>query len=155
LSRKPHDIVFPRYLGYLPRSALREVSMRRLAISLCVWTATALTLSGTGNSAFGQQQPEPPAAPPPPAGAAAGSTDASPPAAEPPAEAPAALPGASDATPSAEVAGAKTPTDEVKVKQRWDDIAVLPRRYSLKARHVELAPMYHFSINNPLLRNHG
>jgi outer membrane beta-barrel protein len=64
------------------------------------------------------------------------------------------LPSGESAT-TAEVAGAKTPTDEVKVKQRWDDIAVLPRRYSLKARRVELAATYHFSFNNPLIRNHG
>lgn len=120
--------------------------MRRLAKSLCVWTATALTLCGTGNLAFGQQ----PAASPP-----AGGTEASPPPAEPPAEAPAALPGASAEATSAEVSGAKTPTDSVKMKQRWDDIAVLPRRYSLKARRVELMPQYFFNLNNPLVRNHA
>src|SRR5690349_4098019 len=109
------------------QSALREVSMRRLAIGLCVWTATALTLSVTGNSAYGQ-----------PAAAPAGSTEASPPA-EPPGEAPAALPQSSDAT-AAEVAGARTPTDDVKLKgeKRWEDIAVLPRRYTLKAKRVEI-----------------
>src|SRR3990167_8712740 len=120
--------------------------MRRLAISLCVWTATALTLSDTGNFAFGQQ----PAASPP-----AGGAEASPPPAEPPAEPPAALPTNTGEATSAEVAGAKTPTDEVKLKQRWDDIAVLPRRYSLKAKRVELMPQYFFNLNNPLVRNHA
>jgi len=125
--------------------------MRRLAIGLCVWTATALTLAGTGNLAFGQQ----PAASPPAGGGEAASPPPAEAPAEPPAEPPAALPGASAEATSAEVASAKTPTDEVKVRQRWDDIAVLPRRYALKARRVELAPMYHFSLNNPLLRNHA
>src|SRR4051812_14703682 len=99
-----HDIVSPRYLlnvGMPAQSALREVSMRRLAIGLCVWTATALTLSVTGNSAYGQ--------PAQPAAAPAGSTEATPPA-EPPGEAPAALPQSSEAT-AAEVANARTPTD--------------------------------------------
>jgi len=122
-----------------------------------VWTATALTLTvdgfGTGNLAFGQQPAAPPAAAPPPA--AAGSTEASPPPAEPPAEPPAALPGASGEATAAEVASAKTPTDEVKVKARWDDIAVLPRRYSLKARRVEITPTYFFTLNNPLIRHHA
>lgn len=122
--------------------------MRRLARGLCVWTATALTLYGTGNMAYGQQPASPPAQPP-------ASTEASPPA-EPPAEAPAALPPTGEAT-AAEVAGAKTPTDDVKLKgeKRWDDIAVLPRRYTLKAKRVELAPVYHFTLNNPLIRHHA
>lgn len=136
--------------------------MRRLAISLCVWSTTALTLSvdgiGAGNLAFGQQpSASPPAATPPAAGTPADGAAATPPAAEPPAEPPASLPpsGETANSASAEVAGAKTPTDEVKVKQRWDDIAVLPRRYTLKARRVELSPTYHFSLNNPLIRNHA
>ena len=127
--------------------------MRRLALGLCMWTATALTLSGTGNVAYGQNQPAtPPAAP---AGAAA--APAEPPAAEPPAaEPPAALPPTAEAA-SAEVSGAKTPTDDVQLRQgrRWDDIAVLPRRYTLKARRVELVPHYHFTLNNPLIRHHA
>lgn len=122
--------------------------MRRSAIGLCVWTAAALTLSVTGNSAFGQ--PAQPAAP-------AAASEAQP--AEPPAEPPAALPSeaaAASAT-SAEVAGAKTPTDSVKLKgeKRWEDIAVLPRRYTLKAKRVEIAPTYFFTLNNPLIRQHA
>lgn len=121
--------------------------MRRLAIGLCVWTATAVTLSVTGNFAYGQ--------PAQPAAAPAGSAEATPPA-EPPAEPPAALPPTSEAT-AAEVAGAKTPTDDVKLKgeKRWEDIAVLPRRYTLKAKRVEIAPTYFFSLNNPLIRQHA
>lgn len=122
--------------------------MRRLALGLCMWTATALTLSGTG-VAYGQNQPAPP-----PGGAAA---PAEPPAAEPPAaEPPAALPPTAEAA-SAEVSGAKTPTDDVQLKQgrRWDDIAVLPRRYSLKSKRVEIVPHYHFTLNNPLIRHHA
>jgi len=126
--------------------------MRRLAIGLCV-TATALTLYGTGGSAYGQSGGDKPAASPPASGSAA-SEPAAPPA-EPPAEPPAALP-SSEAT-AAEVAGAKTPSEDPKLagKKRWDDIAVLPRRYTLKAKRVELAPMYHFTLNNPLIRHHA
>lgn len=123
--------------------------MRRLAIGLCVWTATALTLSGTGNLAFGQQPAAPPAEPAQPAGGGEATLPA-----DPPAEPPASLPSGEAAT-TAEVAGAKTPTDSVKLKQRWDDIAVLPRRFILKSRRVELSPTYHFSLNNPLIRNHA
>jgi outer membrane beta-barrel protein len=64
------------------------------------------------------------------------------------------LPNSGEAT-SAEVAGAKTPTDEVKLKTRWDDIAVLPRRYTLKTKRVEISPTYHFTLNNPLIRHHA
>jgi len=114
--------------------------MSRLAIGLCVWTATALALTVTGNPAYGQPAP------------AGGSTEAAP----PPAEPPAALP-PTDVASSPEVANARTPTDDVKLKgeKRWEDIAVLPRRYTLKARRVEIAPIYQFNLNNPLIKNHG
>ena len=125
--------------------------MRRLAISLCIVTASALTLSGAGGTAYGQatqpaaaaQPASPPAAAEPPA--------AEPPAADPPA---AALPPTGETTAS-EVSGAKTPTDDIKVKTRWDDIAVLPRRYTLKAKRLEVSPQYHFTLNNPLIRHHA
>ncbi len=117
--------------------------MRRLAIGLCVWTATALTLSGTDRLAYAREQ-QPAASPAAPAEK---------PADAPPAEAPASSPPGESAT--TEVSGAKTPTDGVQLKTRWDDIAVLPRRYTLKAKRVELMPMYHFTLNNPLIRHHG
>lgn len=132
--------------------------MRRLAIGLCMWTAAAVTLSGTGNYAFGQPAKPAPASPPAANAATPEATPpaAEPPAAEPPAEPPASLPQSGEAA-AAEVASAKTPTDDVKLRgeQRWDDIAVLPRRYTLKAKRVELAPTYHFSLNNPLIRHHA
>lgn len=132
--------------------------MRRLAISLCMVTASALTLSGAGGTAYGQaNKPAAAAAQPasPPA-AAAPAPAAEPPAAEPPAAEPpaAALPPSGETT-SSEVSGAKTPTDDVRVKTRWDDIAVLPRRYTLKAKRVEISPSYHFTLNNPLIRHHA
>lgn len=126
--------------------------MRRLAIGLCIVTASALTLSGAGGTAYGQAKPAPTAAQP----AAVPGQPADPPTAEPPAADPsaAALPPTGEST-AAEVAGAKAPTEDVKIKTRWDDIAVLPRRYSLKARRVEISPQYHFTLNNPLIRHHA
>lgn len=121
--------------------------MRRLAIRLCLWTATALAFCSTGRPAFGQAPPaggEAPAAPP-----------AGEPAAEPPREEPAGLPPSSSITTS-EVAAARTPTDAVQLQgERWRDIMVLPRRPVLKSRRVELVPMYHFSFNNPLITSHA
>ncbi len=115
--------------------------MRRLAISLCIWTATALTLCSTGKPAFAQE-PAP-------------QTGGEEPAALPPGEQPAALPPSSGTT-AAEVAAARTPTDNVVVQgERWKDILVLPRRPVLKSRRVELVPMYTVSFNNPLIRSHG
>lgn len=110
--------------------------MRRSAIRLCIWTATALAVCSTGQTALAQQ---------PPSGGEAAE----------PEEAPAALPPSSAAT-TAEVANAATPTEKVQAKgERWKDILVLPRRYVLKNRRVELMPMYQFNLNNPLMRNHG
>lgn len=143
--------------GCQPHKALREVSMRRLAISLCIVTASALTLSGAGGTAYGQAtKPAAAAQPASPPAAVAPAPAAEPSAAEPPA---AELPGTalppSGETTVSEVSGAKTPTDDVRVKTRWDDIAVLPRRYTLKAKRVEVTPSYHFTLNNPLIRHHA
>ena len=150
---KSRVISFPLDIeGCQPYKALREVSMRRLAISLCMVTASALC--GAGGTAYGQANKPAPAAAQPaaaPADAPAAPPAAEPPAAEPPA---ASLPPTGEATAS-EVATAKTPTDDVHAKTRWDDIAVLPRRYSLKARRVEFSPQYHFTLNNPLIRHHA
>lgn len=113
--------------------------MRRSANRLCVWTATALALCSTGKPAYCAEEQVP----------AGGEAPAEPPAAEPPA----ALP---SSTPAAEVANAPTPTDKVRLQgERWKDIVVLPRRYVLKSRRVELMPMYQFNLSNPLMRNHG
>lgn len=111
--------------------------MRRTAIRLCIWTATALAICSTGKSAYAQD--------PPKGGEAA---------AEEPAEVPAALPPST--TTSSEVSSATTPTEKVQRQgERWKDILVLPRRYTLKSKRVELVPMYQFNLNNPLMRNHG
>ena len=80
--------------GCQPHKALREVSMRRLAISLCMVTASALTLSGAGGTAYGQAN-KPAAAAQPAAAPAADPPAAEPPAAEPPA---AALPPTGETT---------------------------------------------------------
>lgn len=110
--------------------------MRRLANRLCIWTATALAVCSTGRLAYGQSQTQAP-----PEG---GET-----AAEPPAELP-----STGAT--AEVQSATTPTEAVRPQgERWKDILVLPRRAVLKAKRVEVVPMYHFNFNNPLIRHHG
>lgn len=115
--------------------------MRRLAISLCMWTATALALCSTGPA---YAQAEQPAATPP-----GGEAPAEPPAAEPPAVSP-------DAAVAAEVRGAQTPMDAVKSQgERYRDIMVLPRRPVLKAKRVEFTPLYQFNFNSPLIRNHG
>jgi len=55
-----------------------------------------------------------------------------------------------------EVSGARTPTDDVKLRgERYRDILVLPRRSMLKAKRVELVPLYQFNFNSSLIRNHG
>lgn len=110
--------------------------MRRTAIRLCMLTATALAVCSAGNLAYGQAQTQAP-----PAGG------------EAPAEAPAELPSSS---PQGEVANAPTPTETVRPQgERWKEILVLPRRSVLKAKRLELTPMYHFNFNNPLIRHHG
>jgi outer membrane beta-barrel protein len=122
--------------------ATREESMRRTAIRLCIWTATALAVCSTGSPAFGQEQKD--QAP------AGGEAPAEPPAELPPAQSP-----PSPAT-AAEVATARTPTETVRAQgERWNEIVVLPRRTVLKARRVELFPVYHFNFANPLIRHHG
>jgi hypothetical protein len=117
--------------------------MRRLAISLCVWTATAFTLTSTGKLAYAGD-PQPAASPP---------AEPEKPAESPPAEAPASSP-PSDTT-AAEISSAKTLTEDVQVKTRWDDIAVLPRRFMLKSKRVEISPTFSFNFNNPLIRHNA
>jgi len=88
--------------------------MRRSAIRLCMWTATALAVCSAGNLAYGQAQ-----------------TQAPPSGGEAPAEAPAELPGST--TPQQEVANAPTPTETVRPQgERWREILVLPRRSVLR-----------------------
>src|SRR5262245_57580377 len=110
--------------------------MRRSAIRLCMLTATALAVCSAGNLAYGQGQTQQA----PPAGG------------EAPAEPPAELP--STSTAQQEVAAAPTPTETVRPQgERWREILALPRRFILKAKRVELTPMYYFNFNNPLIRN--
>jgi len=105
--------------------------MKRFAFGLCAMLAAG------GQLALAQEPPadEPPAGEPP----AGEPPAAEPPSAEPPKE--------------GEV---KTPVEEVRPGARkWDDIVIVPRRYSLKRRRVEFVPTYNVTINDAVVRHHG
>jgi outer membrane beta-barrel protein len=110
--------------------------MRRIAFGLCAW----LLVAAPASIAVAQEDEEKKAAPEEEKKAPEEEKKA-----PAPTPAPAAAPAPGAAAPAAAPA---SPTSG------WSDIIVVPRKKVLKARRVELSPMYGVTINDPMIRHH-
>ena len=112
--------------------------MRRIAFGLCAW----LLVAAPASVAVAQEDDEKKAAPEEEKKAPEEEKKAPAPAPSPTA-APAPAPGAAPAAAAAASPGSG-----------WSDIIVVPRKKVIKARRVELSPMYGVTINDPMIRHH-
>jgi outer membrane beta-barrel protein len=69
-------------------------------------------------------------------------------------KAPAPTPAPGPAAAPAAAAPAAAPASPASPSSGWSDIIVVPRKKVLKARRVELAPLYGLTINDPMIRSH-
>jgi outer membrane beta-barrel protein len=112
--------------------------MRRFAFGLCAW----LLVAAPASIAVAQEDEE---------GKAAPEEKKAP---EEEKKAPAPTPTPAPAATPAPGAPAPAATGAAEPSSAWSDIIVVPRKQVLKARRVELAPMYGVTINDPMIRTH-